>query len=296
MDLNNLEKTIENIKIAFNRTYAEDILKEKISKIKDVYISSWEKENLEFLKEVYNKTSIDNGFPVPVLTVCGKGTKEIRFTKYLGYYLDPNNYHGLQYKFLKAILNQKCKEADFRDDWHENCKVESEYYLGKSTINAKKFSGTVDIAIWDYDFFIAIENKILSGESDHPDLNLNQLERYNELISNNSDLKDKKTIKIYLKPGLNNEKNKSGWSPLSYEYIINRGIKILDESKLSLTARENLARLLIDLAIGPFNKVSDSLLEINRLAKELLEEGFMLQKSIKFDRLTSEHERILKIL
>jgi len=40
MDLNNLEKTIENIKIAYNRTYAEDILQEKISKIKDIYVSS----------------------------------------------------------------------------------------------------------------------------------------------------------------------------------------------------------------------------------------------------------------
>ena len=296
MDIINLEKTIENIKIAYNRTYAEDILKEKVSNIKESYITSWENENLDFLKEVYNKTSFSDGFPVPVLTVCGRGTKEIRFTKYLSYYLDPTNYHGLQDNFLKAVLNHKCKEAGLRSDWYKYCKVESEYFLGQTVINDHKFSGVVDIAIWDKEFFIAIENKILSGESDHPDLDLNQLERYNQLISNNKDLKDKKVIKIYLKPGQNIGVSKSGWEPLSYRNVIDSGIKVLNETEISITARENLARFLMDLAIGPLNKVSNSLYEINRLAENLLEEGFMLQKSIKFDRLTSEYERILKIL
>ena len=296
MDIINLEKSIKNIKIAYNKTYAEDILKGKISKIKDSYITNWENENLDFLKEVYNKTSFSNGFPVPVITVCGRGTKEIRFTKYLAYYLDPSNYHGLKDNFLKTVLNHKCKKVGLRSDWYKNCKVESEYYLGQTVINEHKFSGVVDIAIWDKDFFIAIENKIISGESDHPDLDLNQLERYNQLISNNKDLKVKKVIKIYLKPGQSIGFSKSGWEPLFYQNVIDRGIKVLNETELSVTARENLVRFLMDLAIGPLNKASNSLYEINRLAENLLEEGFKLQKSIKFDRLTSEYERILKIL
>ncbi len=55
---------------------------------------------------------IKKGLPTPVLTVCGKGTREIRFTRYLAYFLDPNGKHGLSSKFLKAVMREEAPEID----------------------------------------------------------------------------------------------------------------------------------------------------------------------------------------
>jgi hypothetical protein len=107
---NNLKVAIENIKTVFKRTRINRKLEKKITNIKNAFLENWEEEKLPFIKEVTNITN--RGIPLPVLSICGKGTREIRFTKYLAYFLDPSKNHGLKDEFLKEILREECKESN----------------------------------------------------------------------------------------------------------------------------------------------------------------------------------------
>lgn len=71
-----------------------------VNKIADAYHREWEKEKLEFAQNFLARTWA--GMPLPVLSICGRGTQEIRYSKYLGFFLDGSKSHGLGSRYLEA--------------------------------------------------------------------------------------------------------------------------------------------------------------------------------------------------
>ena len=69
-----------------------------VNQISDCYHREWEKEKLEFAQSFLARTWA--GMPLPVLSICGRGTQEIRYSKSLGYYLDGSKSHGLGSRYL----------------------------------------------------------------------------------------------------------------------------------------------------------------------------------------------------
>ncbi len=293
-DLKKLETTIRNIKEASFKT--DNRLEEKINKIKDAFITNWKVENISFINNIINSIDINKGIPLPVLSICGKGTQEIRFTKYLAYFLSPNGKHGLQDKFLKALLNPECRQLGLASNWSENCEVIPEIKLGDIQGKGKTISCFGDIGIVGEDYIIVIEQKILSDESRHPDTELNQLQRYNIALDNNPKYSHRKQIKIYLTPEKVHEKDIHGWLAFTHSDIIDRGLKLLKSGNISKVGKENLLRLLIDLAAGPYESLENSLDEIIYLGNKLVSEEFNLERVFRFNRLVGENRQIIKIL
>ena len=290
-----LKIIIQNIKDAFrHKDYAK--LKEKIDNITKTFVINWKNENTFFVKKIISNININKGIPLPVLSICGKGTREIRFTKYLSYFLNPQKEHGLKDKFLKAVLEHECGNAGLSPNWYGNCIVISEIYLGEIREEHKSINCYGDIGIIGEDFIIIIEQKILSSESDHPDTDLGQLERYNIALKNNLEFSDKKQIKIYLTPDGKQEIDIHGWLPMTHREIIDRAIKLLKLESISNVGRENLLRLLIDLAIGPYEVLENTLDEIVYIANKLMNEKFNLRMALKFNRLIEENEQVIKLL
>jgi len=289
---NNLRVAIENIKTAFERSRVNRELEKNITNIRNAFLENWEEEKLPFVKKITNITN--RGIPLPVLSICGKGTREIRFTKYLAYFLDPSKNHGVKDEFLKEILKEECKEANLPSNWYESCEVKSEMTIGKNILANEKIACCSDISIIGEDFVIVIEHKILSSESNHPKTELRQLKRYSLALNNK--YPDKKQLKIYLTPRERSKSYPDDWITLTHKELINRGIKVLNKESIPKVAKENLLRLLIDLAIGPYEILEDSLNRINFLGNELWNKGFDLRRVLKFNELVDKNELVIKLL
>ncbi|MGM0411003.1 MAG: PD-(D/E)XK nuclease family protein [Bacillota bacterium] len=297
MNLERLQNTIKGIKSAYKDTSHEKRIAVKINNIKKNFVSNWKQENLPYVKKIVEKINPDQGIPVPVLTVCGKGTREIRFTKYLSYYLNPYNNHGLENKFLKTLLDRECKMKGFPDNWYKNCRVESEYYLGQITGENRKVAGKVDICIIGDNFVVLIEHKILSGESYHPETDSRQFKRYTRTVNRNEKLKDKQKLKILLNPTYFNLKKKyPDWEIITHREVINRGINLLQQESLSNAARENFIRLLMDLAAGPYGVKTNILEKIHELGIKLINKKFNFNRALKFERMIEKNNQIINIL
>ncbi|MCD8503246.1 MAG: hypothetical protein LRY71_18315 [Bacillaceae bacterium] len=91
MDLIRLQKIITIIKDEY-ATPDTSRLNQAIKGIKHAFIQDWEDYHQDFLNSFLEKIEI--GVPTAVLSVCGRGTQEIRFTKYLAYMLDSQKSHG----------------------------------------------------------------------------------------------------------------------------------------------------------------------------------------------------------
>jgi len=297
ISLDKLRAVIADIKAAYEETRIEKELKNIVSSIRKTYIQHWKEDNINFVSEITEVLAPDKGLPTPVLSVCGRGTREIRFTRYLAYYLDSRNNHGLGGKLLYHAFNNECRAAGLSQNWHKDCSVKPECYLGDIKGENGSISCIADIVITGDNFVIILEHKILAGESAHPEIDLSQLERYSRVIEDNSEFKDRVRLKILLNPSSGDNGKHKGWIQLSHAELIERGIKLLEsESLTSAVARENLTRLLIDLAAGPYEVMLEELESIYLLGESLLKEKFNARKALKFDRLTSEHEQIINII
>ena len=210
--------------------------------------------------------------------------------------MDASNNHSLGCKLLQSILDKECKEAGLSQDWYRNCSVETEYHLGNIETENGNVASIADIVIIGDDFMIIMEHKILSGESEHPEVNIGQLERYNKVIENNDKYEGKDKLKILLEPTPGNAEKYDDWIQLSHQELVNRGFKLLNNNSLSTIARNNLIHLLIDLAAGPYEIMLEELETIYSLGKSLMEEQFNVQRAVRFDRLTGEHEQIIEII
>jgi len=189
------------------------------------------------------------GVPLAALSVCGRGTEEVRFTKLLSYFLDPSKPHGLKDRLIRAVLEPELLELNLQihdGDW-QHVRVKSEFPLDGPNTRPDRAS-FIDILLEFGDFNVFIEEKILSNESS--DGKTTQLARYTNAICNNADLFHAKNVHIYLTPS-GRMPSDPIWRALSHRDFFSRSSALAGDVRLPRIARYNLCCLLWDLFMGP---------------------------------------------
>lgn len=286
-NINELNKVIKKIKAINKDKTRINQLDLTIKDIEKQFIIDFQNKYLDIAKEILDK--FEKGLPTPVLSICGKGTQEIRFSKYLGYMLNPDNLHGLDKKVLEYGFKAIIGDNKMKELLNSKLEVYNEYYLGE-------ISGQgcyIDILIISENQIIAIEQKILSGES-NDGLDISQLDRYSKAIISNDNLNKKEITKIYLTP---NEKinNKKDWINVSYRELIKNIIEIYRHEKLNPITKMNLSSFVIDLLMGPHEILEDNFKYIIKASKEVLNKPSAINYS-EFKRLYEKDKENINIL
>lgn len=296
MELEKLKSVIAHIRSASTQTQ-ERIppgLNDRIASIKKAFQDYWRTEYLPLAARIAK--TIDEGIPTPVLTVCGKGTREIRFTKYLAYFMDPQKDHGLRSMLLQSVFEEEARDSGLPDGWADNCIVMPEYWMGNYTTKSGETKGCFcDIGIVGNDFVFVIEQKILSGEGPAGRTGLTQLQRYSKVIGKNPEFKDKIVIKIYLTPS-GQKKEGDNWLPLSHLALIRRAWQRLADANISETAKGNLRRLLIDLYLGPYTETEEIIAEMKDAAVCITKDPVTLKEVVRFRRLIGYNQVLVNLL
>lgn len=257
--------------------------------INTAYHRDWEKQKLEFARHFLSRTWA--GILLPVLSLCGHGTQEIRYSKYLSFFLDGSKPHGLGTRYLDRLLELVGED---RVDTYKAV-VESEKWIGRAEGKTKMVNCYCDIVISCDHTVIFIEQKIKSGESIHLNSKTTQLARYDEAIAKNAEFAHKKQVRIYLTPtGKISEKSPT-WSSVSYSDLVNIGIDILHEGGLSGMARDNLKRFLLDLILGPFDKTESEIEMLVELAEKAVMSPSFTDR-LKFDRMASRNKLLIELI
>ncbi|AOM83517.1 PD-(D/E)XK nuclease family protein [Salisediminibacterium beveridgei] len=233
-----------------------------------------------------------HGLPTPVLSVCGHGSHEVRYTKYLTYYLNHRYLHGFNDRVLKAAFNQEALKAGLAENWSEECEVFAEYPLGI----VQGVQSYLDILIKGHDFAICIEQKIFSGESNNNETEFSQLNRYAKAIEQNESLKDVEVVKIYLTPTKKASGSSPDWVSLSHKELTERLIPLLNEKDYSQTAIENLRRLLMDLSMGPYKNKANLFLDLLSRACEIREHDYFIPRATALLKSVEEYNRLFDIV
>lgn len=260
-----------------------------VEEINAAYHNDWEKQKLEFARSFLSRTWA--GVPLPVLSLCGQGTQEIRYSKYLSFFLDGSKPHGLGTRYLDALLSVVGEE---KIDTYK-ASVESEKLIGQAAGKKGMVRCYCDIVILCNHSVIFIEQKIKSGESANLNSKTSQLARYDEAIANNPEFEDKKQVRIYLTPKGKISERSPNWSSVSYADLVSIGIGILHSIGLSGIARENLKRFLLDLILGPFEKTEKEIEKLVELAeKTVMQPNF--RDRLNFDRMVSRNKRLIELI
>jgi len=225
------------------------------------------------------------GLPLASLSICGQGTREIRYTQLLRYFFDPNELHGLDSKVLLAVLEPEWKRSGHRlknIEW-EKAKVEAEFDLGNIKTEKRSIGCTVDLFLQFSDYVVMIGNKINSSESGIISSGeTSQLKRYSTaFVRNFPEFLNKKVLKIYLTPDRRSPKEDTEWLPLAYSDIIIRTSKLLSDDSMSKIGRHNLCCFLWDLITGPLyldNSVRENLTKLISDAIEYAEKHIRLKR------------------
>jgi len=258
-----------------------------IDSVRRAFLANWENEHLPGIKRF--RSSVVRGIPTPVLSICGQGTREIRWTKYLSYFLDPRARHGLGERFVRAVIYGPVGKHVGPLGPYQVKRVGNEVYIGAGC--------RCDIVIETDRFAVFIEQKITSGESAYPGSELGQLERYARAISESKEYGSMFSYKVYLTPeGFIPEKNVGGWIPVSHEDIIWAGVGLLRDGGLGQVAWNNLYRLLADLATGPAGQAEEDLEELIYLADKLATEGFDLNAYARYRSLRDQNHAFIQLI
>lgn len=303
LELERLKSTIAKIQETSTQslkvTNSNARLRKRISIIHDTFLSNWENE---YLPEIQNLNGrIRQGIPTPVLTVCGRGTQEIRWTKYLSYFLNPTNNHGLSDLLCRMVIDSIIADDNISYGDYRILEVRDEVSLGeviaenKSQEKESKDS-VCDIVITTDKFTLFCEQKILSSESNALTPDLTQLCRYTKAIDQNITYSKLHKIKIYLTPTGKLPKNACGWKPWRHSDIIDSCIRLLKNPNLSTIAHDNLRRFTIDLALGSSNQTERIITMMKTLSDDLIENGFKLYPYLQLSNLNTEHPHLTKII
>lgn len=171
----------EELKSGTITNKSEINLVEIINKINEAYHRDWERDRLEFAQNFLARTWA--GIPLPVLSICGRGTQEIRYSKYLGYFFDGSKSHGLGNRYLDEVIRMITDETI---DTYQAA-VESEKWIGKIQGKSGLVDCTCDNVITCRDHVIFIEQKIHSSESVNLRSEDKQLTRYDKAIEANEE-------------------------------------------------------------------------------------------------------------
>lgn len=206
-----------------------------ISEIRHTINRSFELDQRSRYQHLLDALSGD-GLPLASLSICGQGTREIRYTQLLRYFFDPNELHGLDSKVLLAVLKPEWGRSGHRLKYVEwkRAKVEAEFNLGNVETEKRSIGCTVDLFLQFGDYVVMIENKINSSESGIVSSGeTSQLRRYSTaLVKNFPEFLDKKILKIYLTPDRRSPKEDTEWFPLAYGDIISRTSKLLSDDSI----------------------------------------------------------------
>ncbi|MDI6711989.1 MAG: PD-(D/E)XK nuclease family protein [Anaerosomatales bacterium] len=262
-----------------------------IDAIRSAYDRDWEKRRREFVHEFLSRTWA--GIPLPVLSVCGRGTQEIRYSTYLAYFLDWSRHHGLGTRLLDKVL----RSLGHNDVDTYRARVETERYIGTVFDGKESADCFCDIVVTceQSGHVIFIEQKIHSGESPNGRVKLSQLQRYDLAIQEGSELIGLRRIKIFLTPEGKVSSKAPEWQPLSYSALISAGLAVLRDGGLSSTARGNLRRFLMDLALGPFDKAERELNELVDLAVKATMSSDFLDR-LRFDEACTRNALLVELL
>lgn len=210
------------------------------------------------------------GLPVPVLSACGRGTQEIRFTQLLRHFLDPHEPHGLGSRLLEAAFAQEVREKGDEPVAWKDAKVRAEVDLGSTIRGGGQAQGNVlDLLVVVGNVAVLLEQKILSAENvvsqerdedraERPTSDMTQLGRYSCAFKQARDRlapSAQRIVMIFLTPdGALAKDPKSEWKSITHGDLIRRFLNA-DRKELSSVARHNLVMFLWDLACGPLGLI-----------------------------------------
>ena len=268
-------------------------MKHVVQKMSNLYAEKWELEKRPLLENYLQE--ISKGVSVPVLSVCGRGTAEVRYTKYLAYYLDHRSLHGVGDAFLKAILKSLQINTAAYDI--TSCRVMPEKYLGTFKGRGQhSVACYCDIAVISDQLCLFIEQKLMSGESNHLNSEVSQLNRYASTIGQNPDFHDKDIYKVYLTPDGTLPHKSKGWISLTHEQIVEAGMDMLREQPLSIQAKYNFRSFLMDLIIGPYERSEDEIRIMSDLAYDLVHGEINFRKARRLDRIMKRNELLVRLI
>lgn len=251
--------------------------RDAIRGIREVSLSSWfaRRINDAYRREYETKHRAQmvalaegarsSGLPVPVLSACGRGTAEIRFTQLLRYFLDPRQPHGLSHRLLDAAFGEMIFERRaYDEDFWQHAEVRAEVDLGFTRRpDGRLHSNHLDLLVTTSDVAVLIEQKILSSENtasvgpaEEGQLEreqVRQLAEYSEAFETSRARlapNARHVFKMYLTPRGRTSLHSPDWIPLSHMDLILRFLA-LDVQQVSPVARHNLVAFLWDLACGP---------------------------------------------
>ena len=148
---------------------------------------------------------------INIFNLAGLSTEEVKHSAILAWLLDPLETHAQENLFFKIFL--------------ETLKLPKNYANSTYTVDTEVHheQGRPDIEVEGDDFYILIENKILSKEGD------TQLSRYNK-ITENKQFQNKKTFPVYLTAS-GEKPSQKGFMPVSYFQVISMLRRFQKEAK-----------------------------------------------------------------
>lgn len=291
--MHQLRKAISEIKAIHTTSQQVDLLKTKIQHIKTTSQEEWATRYSPIVNELDHVLAL--GIPVPTLTVCGRGTQEIRFTKYLHYMLEPTNLHGLGDLLLTHCFNEILQANGVSLMRASSITIESEVYLGSYVENGITISTYCDVVITGEDFVLFIEQKTISGESFNQHSEIAQLKRYALCIEKNPRWKAKQQIKLFFTPNSTASLSSNEWMPYSQEQFVTKATALLQSEKLSSVAKGNLCRFLLDLIMGPYQKDEETIKQLV-LSVQQLKRTYTYGEALAFIDIYQKNRSLIHIL
>lgn len=300
----NLESIIERVVEARRREAREDQeqsragsrIPETIERIRSTYHRDWEERRLGEAQAL--RASLAEGIPVPVLSACGHGTAETRFTQYLAYFLNPSKPHGLRARYLAGLLSlmRRSNPSIPSDIDMTGAIVEAEAYIGSAPgRDGRPVGCTCDVVVECPGYVLFIEQKVKSGQSSNPNSSDRQLVRYDIAIDGNLAYRSPSKIRVYLTPGGNASSGLVDWLGLSHSDLAQVALDLLRSGALSATARENLLRFAVDLVLGPYERAEDEIRDLEIRAVSATRDPDFGER-LRFDRIVDRNRLLVDLL
>jgi hypothetical protein len=189
-------------------------------------------------KEIMKETNL-----IEILTRTSISLREVMFTSYLSFVLNPEGDHGLHDQFLSKFLKSLTLKYD-SDAFTVETEVQLEYQ--------NKSCGRVDLLLRSKEVIVAIEAKIRDSSASNTDSNgVGQLKRYSQALDSNNI----PWYLVYLIPDLPGAQCKNQLKAVPASHLINniflmpwKTVSNSDKSKYDFNwAHQSVAQILEDL-------------------------------------------------
>lgn len=278
------------------RSQRDARLSKAIEQIRRSYHDDWEARRMGEGRRLL--ASLAGGVPVPVLSVCGHGTAETRYTHYLAYFLSPSRPHGLGARYLEGLLSlMRLSNPSVPEDIAATeATVAAEVFIGNAPgREGRRVGCTCDVVVTGPRHVLFIEHKVKAGQSVNPNSADRQLKRYDIAIDNNPEYRGLSQTRVYLSPRGGGTSGLYDWLGLSHNDLAQTGLALLREGGLSLTAGENLRRFIMDVLLGPYEQAEDEIRELEARAMSATQ-GVDSGARLRFDRMVDRNRLLVDLL